>query len=83
MRLANEVFAVAFISVLLGLFNLFPLPALDGGRLVFLAWEAVTRRRVNQRVETAVHTVGFLVLLSFILYVSFANDIGLAKYFKR
>jgi regulator of sigma E protease len=74
---------VAFISVLLGLFNLFPLPALDGGRLVFLGWELISRRRVNQRVEAMVHMVGMLALLSFILYVSVANDIGLAKYFKR
>ena len=70
------------ISVLLGLFNLFPIPALDGGRLVFLAWEAASRRRVNQRVEATVHMVGMLALLSFILYVSIANDI-IGRYLKH
>lgn len=73
----------AFISVLLGIFNLFPIPALDGGRLVFLAWEAASRRRVNQQVEATVHMVGMLALLSFILYVTVANDMGVARLFKH
>jgi len=73
----------AFISVLLGIFNLFPLPALDGGRLVFLALEAASRRKINQRVEATVHMVGMLALLSFILYVTVANDMGVARLFKH
>jgi regulator of sigma E protease len=72
---------IAIISVYLGLFNLLPLPALDGGRLVFLGWEAVSRRRVNQRVEATVHMVGILVLLCFLVYVSM-GDVGL-KLFKH
>ena len=68
---------IAIISVYLGLFNLLPLPALDGGRLVFLGWEAISRRRVNQRIEQTVHLVGMVVLLCFILYVTFRNDLGL------
>jgi regulator of sigma E protease len=58
---------IAIISTLLGLFNLFPLPALDGGRLVFLGWELVTRRPVNQRVEQIVHFVGMVLLLGLLL----------------
>jgi regulator of sigma E protease len=50
------------LSVYLGLFNLFPLPALDGGRLVFLAYEMVTRRRANPRIEAMVHMGGIMVL---------------------
>ncbi len=46
------------LSVYLGLFNLLPLPALDGGRAVFLLIESVRRRSVNPRIEAAVHTVG-------------------------
>ena len=65
----------AFISVLLGLFNLLPLPALDGGRLVFLMYEGMSRRRVNQRVEQTVHMVGMVALLSFMLYVTVFHDI--------
>ena len=50
------------LSVYLGLFNLFPLPALDGGRLVFLIYEMVTRRRANPRIEAMVHMGGIMVL---------------------
>ncbi|MFO0574471.1 MAG: M50 family metallopeptidase [Polyangia bacterium] len=58
---------VAMISALLGFFNLLPLPALDGGRLMFLGWELVTRRPVNQRVEQIVHFVGMVLLLGLLL----------------
>jgi regulator of sigma E protease len=50
------------LSVYLGLFNLFPLPALDGGRLVFLSYELVTRRRANPKIEAMVHMAGIMVL---------------------
>lgn len=50
------------LSVYLGLFNLFPLPALDGGRLVFLAYEMITRRRANPKIEAMVHMGGIMVL---------------------
>lgn len=50
------------LSVYLGLFNLFPLPALDGGRLVFLGYEMVTRRRANPKLEAMVHMAGIMVL---------------------
>lgn len=50
------------LSVYLGLFNLLPLPALDGGRLVFLAYEMVTRRRANPKIEAMVHMGGIMVL---------------------
>ncbi|MFO0631547.1 MAG: site-2 protease family protein [Nannocystaceae bacterium] len=64
------VLMVAFISTLLGMFNLLPLPALDGGRLVFLGYEAVARRRANPRVEELVHGYGMVVLLALILLVT-------------
>lgn len=50
------------LSVYLGLFNLLPIPALDGGRLVFLVYEMVTRRRANPKIETMVHMAGIMVL---------------------
>ncbi|WAS93841.1 M50 family metallopeptidase [Nannocystis punicea] len=62
-------------STLLGLFNLLPLPALDGGRFVFLLWEAVTRRRVTPRIEETVHGIGMLALLGLILWVTIRNDL--------
>ena len=60
---------VAIISVALGLFNLLPFPALDGGRMVFLAWELVTRRRFNQKAESYIHLFGLAVLLCFSIFV--------------
>ena len=67
--------------MVLAIFNLLPIPALDGGRLVFLAYEIVTRRRVNQRVETIVHTAGFVALFGLILAVTVFGD--LARLFHR
>jgi regulator of sigma E protease len=61
---------VAMISTLLGLFNLLPLPALDGGRLSFLVYEAISRRRATARVEETVHGYGMLALLGLIAVVT-------------
>jgi len=64
------------LSVYLGLFNLLPVPALDGGRALFLAIESITRKRVNPRIETAVHTAGFVLLLGVLVIVSFKDIFG-------
>lgn len=61
------------LSVYLGLFNLFPLPALDGGRLVFLTYEMVTRRRANPKIETMVHMSG-IMLLGIVMLLVTMND---------
>ena len=61
------------LSVYLGLFNLFPLPALDGGRLVFLGYELVTRRRANPKIEAMVHMSG-IMLLGIVMILVTLND---------
>jgi regulator of sigma E protease len=61
---------VILLSVLLGLFNLLPVPALDGGRLVFRLIEIVTRWRISPRAEMRVHWVGFVVLISLMLILT-------------
>ena len=58
------------LSVYLGLFNLLPLPALDGGRLVFLVYEMVTRRRANPKIESMVHMGGIMVLFVVMILVT-------------
>lgn len=74
---AEEVLQIiATISIALGLFNLLPIPALDGGRLVFLGVEVVSRRRIRPTVEAAVHTVGFLLLLGLLIVVTFKDIRG-------
>ena len=72
--LGNVLMLVAMLTVNVGIFNLLPIPALDGGRLLFLAWEGITRRRVPPKYEGVVHGIGFGLLLILIAVVTF-NDI--------
>ncbi|MFU8786802.1 MAG: RIP metalloprotease RseP [Candidatus Izemoplasmataceae bacterium] len=65
---------MAILSVNLGIINLLPIPALDGGRLVFLGYEGITKRPVNKRVENALHLLMYVLLLTLFVFVSF-NDI--------
>ncbi len=62
------------ISANLGIMNLLPLPALDGGRLIFLFIECIRRKRCNQRIEAIVHLVGIVALLALAAVVAF-NDV--------
>jgi len=62
------------ISVALGVFNLLPLPGLDGGRIFFVGISALRRRDVSPAVETKIHMVGIMVLLLLLVVVTF-NDI--------
>ena len=64
---------VVIISVNVGLFNLLPLPALDGGRLLFLLIELVTRKPVPQKYESAVHTIGFMLLIFLSIVIAFSD----------
>jgi regulator of sigma E protease len=70
---------LANISVGLALFNFLPMPALDGGRLVFLGVELVSGRKVNQRIESVVHVIGLLVLLGLIVAVVLFGDLQLGR----
>ena len=58
------------LNVYLGLFNLFPLPPLDGARLAFLGYELVTRRRANPKVEATVFMIGVLILIPVLIMVT-------------
>lgn len=67
------VWLLGVLSAYLGGFNALPFPALDGGRLAFLGYEAVTRRKPNSRVEAYVHAFGLVLLLSLIAVVTFSD----------
>lgn len=67
----------SFISINLGLMNLLPLPALDGGRLLFLFVEAVIRKKLDPVLEGRVHLVGMAVLLLFMLFITIFDVIKL------
>ena len=58
----------------LGVMNLLPFPALDGGRLVFLVIEGIRGKPVNREIEGRVHLVGIVILLGFMFFIT-AHDI--------
>ena len=64
---------IALITVNVGVFNLLPLPALDGGRLLFLLIEGITRKKVPARFEGIVHFVGLILLFALMAVVTFSD----------
>lgn len=68
---------IALLSINLGVINLFPFPALDGGRILFLLIEKLRRKPVSQSFENAFHATGFILLLAVMLLVTFKDIIRL------
>jgi len=71
---------IGVISLGLAMANLLPIPALDGGRLMFVFLEAVFRKRVSPRIESFAHAVGFALILILMIYINlqdFVNPIQL------
>ena len=72
--LTNLLPIMALITINLGIFNLLPIPALDGGRLLFILFEMIARKPVPQKYESVVHAVGFIILIGFMVIIA-AKDI--------
>lgn len=70
---------MAMITINIGLFNLLPLPALDGGRLFFMVIEMVARKPVPRKYEGWVHAVGLVLLLLLMLVISFSDIMRLIR----
>ena len=70
-------YLVIVITINLGVFNLLPVPALDGGRLLFLLIEAVLRRPVNKNVEGYIHFAGLMILFGIMILVACKDIAGL------
>lgn len=68
------IYILALVSVSLGVTNLLPIPALDGGKLVILIVEAIRRKPIKQELEASITLVGFSILIALSLYVTY-NDI--------
>ena len=66
-------YIIILLTFNLGIMNLLPLPALDGGRLLFLIWEGVTRKPVPPKYEGYVHAAGFVLLMALMLAVTFSD----------
>lgn len=68
-------YLMGFISVNLGFFNLLPLPALDGSRIIFLAIELIRKKPINPEKEGFIHFVGFVLLVTLMLIVTYSDII--------
>ncbi|MEX1135475.1 MAG: RIP metalloprotease RseP [Balneolales bacterium] len=64
----------AFLSITLAIMNILPIPMLDGGHLMFLIYEGITRREPSMRVKMALQQIGFILLIGLMIFVTF-NDI--------
>ena len=71
---ADLFFLMAYLSINVGFLNLLPLPAFDGGHILFILIELIMRRPVNPKVENIIHTVGLALLMLLMVYVTI-NDI--------
>ena len=69
----------AFISVNLGILNILPIPALDGGRLLFVAIESVIRRRIKPIIANSVNLVGFALLMLLMVFVTYRDILRMFK----
>jgi regulator of sigma E protease len=65
---------ISLLSISLALLNILPFPALDGGHLFFLVYEAVFRREIPGKVKIAIQQAGFILLLVFMAFVIY-NDV--------
>lgn len=73
--LANYIYVLAVISVSLGVTNLLPIPALDGGKIVLLIVEAIRRKKITVETEAKITLVGFSLLIALSLYVTYHDVI--------
>ncbi len=75
--LINLIYLMTVITVNLGVFNLLPLPALDGGRLLFILIEMIAGRPVDKNVEGYIHFVGLMILLGLMVLIACKDIAGL------
>ena len=68
------VYFTAYLSINLAFINAIPFPAFDGGRILFIGIEAITKKPVNKNIEGVLHTVGFILLMILMLYITI-NDV--------
>jgi len=70
----NLVFLLAYISINVGFMNLLPIPAFDGGRLLFLIIEKIKGSPVDTKIENIIHSIGFILLMALMIVITY-NDI--------
>lgn len=77
MGISQLVYIVAFLSINVGFINILPFPAFDGGRVLFMIIEKIKRSPVNAKLENAFHTVGFILLILLMIYITFQDILKL------
>lgn len=75
--ISQIVYIIAFLSINVGFINILPFPAFDGGRVLFLIIEKIKRSPVDSKIENAFHTVGFILLILLMIYITFQDIIKL------
>ena len=70
-------YIICVLTINLGVFNLIPFPALDGGRFLFLAIEGVRGKPINKNVESYINFVGLMILFAFMIFVTFKDIMNL------
>jgi len=73
----NIIYLIAFLSINVGVINLIPLPAFDGGRILFLIIEKIKGSPINPKIENIIHNVGFILLMALMIYITFHDIIKL------
>lgn len=73
-NITNYIYILSVISISLGITNLLPIPALDGGKIVLLIIEAIRRKKIKMETEAMINLIGFMALISISLYVTY-NDV--------
>ena len=68
-------YLVAYLSINVGIINLLPFPAFDGGRILFLIIEKLFHKPVSKNVENTIHTIGFMLIIGLLIYITIM-DIG-------
>lgn len=73
----NILFLTAYISINLGVMNILPFPAFDGGQLMFVLYEIITRKKGNANVEAVINLIGFILIFSLMILITFKDIIKL------
>lgn len=83
MGIKSMLLTIAFLSINIGVVNILPFPALDGGRMVLALFELITKKRVPEKLELFLNLIGFVCLMLLFVFVTFADvgRIGTEEYF--
>lgn len=74
---ANLIYLTAYLSINLGVLNILPFPAFDGGRVLFVLIEAITRKKVDPKIEGYFHSIGFILIMLLMVHITFQDVLRL------